>query len=91
VYNTNTSTSILAALATATYGPFPIGGTSALSSSGVGNYAYFAINTATGTAGLNGIPINQGDYLITTAGADATAVYVPVFEYQVLPTANVTA
>jgi hypothetical protein len=84
VQNTS-STSI--ALATSTYGPFTIGGPLGTATGGFLNYA---VNTATGTAGQGGITINPGAAVYCVNGTDATAVYTPMFEFQITPLAPVT-
>lgn len=50
-----------------------------------------ALNTATGLAGQNGIPILQGDVLAVVTGADATGKAAVSFEMGVTPLANITA
>jgi hypothetical protein len=49
-----------------------------------------ALNTGTGTAGLYGASVNQGDTIQINGGTDATAVSHFVVDYQVQPLANVT-
>jgi len=80
-------------LSTSTYGPFTLDmpyangtGTGA-----VGVAAQFALNTSTGTAGLNGLAINQGDQIYLVNGTDATHVALVGIEYCYAPLANVIA
>jgi hypothetical protein len=84
VFNTATGS---ISLSTTTIGPFTIGGTNGTAT---GGWVQYAVNTATGTAGQNGIAINQGDAIYCVTGTDATAVYTPVFEFQLTPLAPVT-
>lgn len=57
----------------------------------VGSWFAQALNTSTGTAGLFGVAINNGDVITITGGTDATAAAVVTFEYAVQPLANVIA
>lgn len=91
---TNTAaTGVAPALSTSTVGPFTIDQyyASGTATGGVGVYAQFALNTSTGTAGLNGVAINQGDQIYLVNGTDATAVNLISIDYQVQPLANVVA
>lgn len=81
------------ALSTTTIGPFSVdvpyaNGTG---TGGIGVAAQFALNTNTGTAGLNGLAINQGDQIYVVNGTDATAVNLVSIDWQVQPLANVLA
>ena len=81
------------ALATATIGPFfadqyYANGTA---TGGVGAYAQFALNTNTGSSGLNGYNINQGDQIYVVNGTDATHVSLIGIDYQIQPLSNVVA
>lgn len=81
------------ALSTTTIGPFTIdvpyaNGTG---TGGVGAAAQFALNTSTGTAGLNGVAVNAGDQIYVVNGTDATHVALINIDYQVAPQANVIA
>lgn len=93
---TNTASSgATVALSTTTVGPFTVGG-SFLGAGGtatnqIGGVNQFALNTTTGTAGLNGLAINQGDQIYIVNGTDATAVELVSIDYQVLPGASVVA
>jgi hypothetical protein len=84
VYNTAAAGSSVS-LATATYGPFALGGafvTSGTLTNQVGAGSQFVLNTALGTAGYGGIPINQGDYVYVVTGTDATATEVVSIDWQ---------
>ena len=91
---TNTATFGAApALSTSTIGPFTVdvpyaNGTG---TGGVGAVAQFALNTSTGTAGLNGVAINQGDQIYVVNGTDATHVALITIDWQAAPLANVLA
>lgn len=91
---TNTAAFGLApALSTSTIGPFSVdvpyaNGTG---TGGIGVAAQFALNTSTGTAGLNGVAVNQGDQLFVVNGTDATHVALVSIDYQVAPLANLIA
>jgi len=58
---------------------------------GVGSYSQFAVNTATGSAGLNGFAVNVGDQLFFLNGSDTSAVNLVTLDYAVLPLSNVIA
>lgn len=93
---TNTASSgATIALSTTTVGPFTVGGVflgaGGTATNQIGGYNQFALNTTAGTAGLNGLAINQGDQIFVVNGTDATAVELVSFEYQLLPGASVTA
>lgn len=82
------------ALATTTYGPWTVGGnfiTTGTLTNQVNAYSQFQVNTNTGTAGLGGIPINQGDQVFVVNGTDATAVELVQIEYGIQPLAGVSA
>jgi hypothetical protein len=57
----------------------------------VGSWFGQALNSSTGTAGLFGVAINQGDVITITGGTDATAASVLSFDWAVQPLANVIA
>jgi len=57
----------------------------------VGAIAQVALNTSTGSAGLNGLSINQGDQIYVVNGTDASSVNLITIDYSVLPLANVVA
>ena len=92
---TNTATpGATIALSTSTYGPFTVGGSfvgSGTQTNQVGAYSQFQLNTNTGTAGLGGVPINQGDQIYVVNGTDATAVELVSIDYQIQPLAGVVA
>ena len=91
---TNTAaTGVAPALSTSTVGPFTIDQyyANGTATGGVGVYAQFALNTSTGTAGLNGVAINQGDQIYVVNGTDTSAVNLISIDYQVQPLANVVA
>lgn len=76
------------ALSTSTYGPFTVGGSfvgSGTQTNQIGAYSQFQLNTNTGTAGLGGVPINQGDQIYVVNGTDATAVELVAIDYQIAP------
>lgn len=82
------------ALSTSTYGPFTVGGGfvgSGTQTNQIGAYSQFQLNTNTGTAGLGGIAINQGDQVYIVNGTDATAVELITIDYQIAPGAGVVA
>lgn len=81
------------ALSTTTIGPFIVSRPYAngTATGAVGVYAQFALNTSTGTAGLNGVSVNVGDQLYVVNGTDATAVNQINIDWQVAPLANVVA
>jgi hypothetical protein len=82
------------ALATTTYGPYTVGGSfvsGGTQTNQVGAYSQFQLNTNTGTAGLGGVPINQGDQIYVVNGTDATAVELVTIDYQIQPLAGVVA
>ena len=93
IYNTNTATGVAPALATATIGPFSIDQyyTNGTGTGGVGVYAQFALNTNTGSAGFNGLAVNQGDQVYVVNGTDASAVNLINIDYQVLPLSDLVA
>lgn len=93
---TNTAASgATISLSTTTVGPFTVGGVFLGAGGTATNQAFasnsFALNTSTGTAGLGGLAINQGDQIFIVNGTDATGVELVSIDYQVLPGASVTA
>ncbi len=82
-------------LSTSTVGPFTVAGVflgaGGTATNQVGAYNQFTLNTAAGTAGFGGLPINQGDQIFVVNGTDGTAVELISFDYQVQPLAPVTA
>lgn len=82
-------------LSTTTIGPFTVGGVflgaGGTATNQVGASNSFALNTSTGSAGLGGIAVNQGDQIYVVNGTDATAVELVSIDWQVQPGANVTA
>lgn len=82
------------ALSTSTYGPYTVGGgfvSGGTQTNQVGGYSQFQLNTNTGTAGLGGVPITQGDQIYVVNGTDATAVELVTIDYQIQPLAAVVA
>lgn len=81
------------ALSTSTIGPFYIDTLFAngTATGQIGATQTVALNTSTGTAGLGGLSINQGDQFYIVNGTDATSVNLVSIEYQILPGANVVA
>jgi hypothetical protein len=76
------------ALSTSTYGPYTVGGSfvgGGTQTNQVGAYSQFQLNTNTGTAGLGGVPINQGDQVFIVNGTDLTAVELVAVDYQLAP------
>jgi hypothetical protein len=93
---TNTaSAGATVALSTSTIGPFTIAGdflgAGGTATNQIGASNQFSLNTATGTAGLNGLAINAGDQFYFVNGTDASAVELIAVDYQIQPLANVTA
>lgn len=93
---TNTASSgATIGLSTTTVGPFTVGGVflgaGGTATNQVGASNQFALNTTAGTAGLNGLAINQGDQFFIVNGTDLTAVEAVTIDYQILPLANVVA
>jgi hypothetical protein len=81
-------------LSTSTIGPFTMGGgyiVSGTQTNQVGAFASFPLNTSTGSAGLNGLSINQGDQFYVVNGTDATAVNLISIDAQIQPLASITA
>jgi hypothetical protein len=91
---TNTATAGVApSLSTSTIGPFFV---DTLFANGtgtgqIGAVAQVALNTSTGSSGLNGLAINQGDQIYVINNSDTSAVNLVTIDYQVLPLANVIA
>jgi hypothetical protein len=91
---TNTaSTGVAPSLSTSTIGPFYVDTLFAngTATGQVGAIAQVALNTSTGSAGLNGLSINQGDQIYILNGTDASSVNLITIDYSVLPLANVVA
>jgi hypothetical protein len=88
IQNTNT-TGTAVTLATSTYGPFLAGG-QGLSTAAVGGSNQYVLNTATGSAGLGGVPVQQGALVYCVSGTDATAVTACTVDYQTAPGAGLT-
>lgn len=91
---TNTAgTGVAPALATSTVGPLyaDILYANGTYTGGTGCYASLALNTNTGSAGLGGLAINEGDQIYVVSGTDTAAVALISIDYQILPLANVTA
>ena len=91
---TNTaSAGVAPSLSTSTIGPFYVDTLYAngTATGQVGATQTVALNTSTGTAGLGGLSINQGDRFYVVNGTDASSVNQISIEYQVLPGANVVA
>jgi hypothetical protein len=80
-------------LSTTTYGPFTVSRyyVNGTATGAVGVYAQFALNTGTGSAGLNGVSVAAGDRLYVVNGTDASAVNLVNIDWQVAPLANVVA
>jgi len=57
----------------------------------VGSWFAQSLNTNTGTAGLYGVAVNNGDVITITGGTDTSAAAVVTFDYAVQPLANVIA
>jgi hypothetical protein len=93
ISNTNTTGTAIG-LATATWGPYAMGGLNLSTSTGTGiagGFVQFALNTNTGVAGAGGYFVPAGSEINITLGADATAVLVPAIDYQLAPAAPVPA
>lgn len=91
---TNTAAAGVApALSTSTIGPFYVDTLFAngTATGQIGAVAQVALNTSTGTAGLNGLAINQGDQIYIVNGTDASSVNLITIDWQVQPLANVVA
>jgi len=91
---TNTaSAGVAPALATSTIGPLYADQLYANGTytGGVGAYASLPLNTATGSGGLGGLAINEGDQIYVVSGTDTTAVALVSIDYQIAPLAQVTA
>ena len=81
------------ALSTSTIGPFYVDTLFAngTATGQIGATQTVALNTTTGTAGLGGLAVLQGDRFYVVNGTDASSVNQISIEYQVLPGANVVA
>jgi len=93
VTNTNTTGTAIG-LATATWGPYAMGGLQLSTSTGTGvagGFVQFALNTSTGTAGYGGYYVPAGSEVIITLGTDATATLVPAIDYTLAPLTPVPA
>ena len=91
---TNTaSAGVAPSLSTSTIGPFYVDTLFAngTATGQIGAIAQVALNTSTGSAGLNGLSINQGDQIYIVNGTDASSVNLITIDYSVLPLANVVA
>lgn len=76
------------ALSTSTFGPFTVGGNflgGGTQTNQVGAYSQFQLNTNTGTAGIGGISVNQGDQVFVVNGTDASAIELVSVDYQIAP------
>jgi hypothetical protein len=91
---TNTaSAGVAPSLSTSTIGPFYVDTLFAngTATGQIGATAQVALNTSTGSAGLNGLAINQGDQIYIVNGTDTSSVNLITIDYSVLPLANVVA
>ena len=91
---TNTAAAGVApSLSTSTIGPFYVDTLFAngTATGQIGAVAQVALNTSTGSAGLNGLAINQGDQIYVVNGTDTSSVNLITIDYSVLPLANVVA
>ena len=91
---TNTAAAGVApALSTSTIGPFYVDTLYAngTATGQIGSTAQVALNTSTGSAGLNGLAINQGDQIYIVNGTDASSVNLVTIDWQVTPLSNVVA
>jgi len=91
---TNTAAAGVApSLSTSTIGPFYVDTLFAngTATGQIGATAQVALNTSTGSAGLNGLSINQGDQIYVVNGTDASSVNLITIDYAILPLANVVA
>ena len=91
---TNTaSAGVAPSLSTSTIGPFYVDTLFAngTATGQIGAVAQVALNTSTGSAGLNGLAINQGDQIYVVNGTDTSSVNLITIDYSVLPLANVVA
>ena len=91
---TNTaSAGVAPSLSTSTIGPFYVDTLFAngTATGQIGATAQVSLNTSTGTAGLNGLSINQGDQIYVVNGTDTSSVNLITLDYQVLPLSNVVA
>ena len=91
---TNTAAAGVApALSTSTIGPFYVDTLYAngTATGQIGSTAQVALNTSTGSAGLNGLAINQGDQIYIVNGTDTSSVNLVTIDWQVTPLSNVVA
>jgi hypothetical protein len=91
---TNTaSVGVAPSLSTSTIGPFYVDTLFAngTATGQIGATAQVSLNTSTGTAGLNGLSINQGDQIYVVNGTDTSSVNLITLDYAVLPLSNVIA
>ena len=91
---TNTaSVGVAPSLSTSTIGPFYIDTLYAngTATGQIGATQTVSLNTSTGTAGLGGLSINQGDQIYVVNGTDTSGVNLVTIDYQILPGANVQA
>ncbi len=80
-------------MSTSTIGPFYVDTLYATGTAAglIGSSQTFSLNTSTGTAGLGGLAINQGDWIYVVNGTDTSSVNLITIDYQILPGANVQA
>ena len=91
---TNTaSAGVAPSLSTSTIGPFYVDTLFAngTATGQIGAVAQVALNTSTGTAGLNGLSILAGDQIYIVNGTDTSSVNLVTIEYQVTPLSNLIA
>jgi hypothetical protein len=91
---TNTAAvGVAPSLSTSTIGPFYIDTLYAngTATGQIGATQTVSLNTSTGTAGLGGLSINQGDQIYVVNGTDTSGVNLVTIDYQILPGANVSA
>lgn len=83
------------ALATTTYGPYAIygqfGSAGGTYTNQVGQISQIQLATASGTAGLGGVPIPQGALFYIQGGTDTAATESVTLDYQIQPLAGVPA
>ena len=91
---TNTaSAGVAPSLSTSTIGPFYVDTLFAngTATGQIGARCQVALNTSTGTAGLNGVSIVAGDQIYIVNGTDASSVNLITIDYQVTPLSNLIA